>query len=278
MKRFFAILLTCAVALGAVGCGEKVEPNTKEESIPEDMYAMTEPIDSLMRCMIENQMEYAPEDPLFFWTSLSYFLGGYATDHPLTETTTDGWLKVPRKVAQEYAIALFAKYSNLLELPTELENRVTYDKAADSYFIALGDIGLSKTVLSNMVPAETDYTLTAQLLSAMEDEDLIGEWEVTLVKNAFADGIENPTYLYSVAKMKEIVNNANLPITTSAVFNGLADGHTVEVTLEDGTISSFQFSDPIVTERLKEMNAKDAFSFRYTEDTELGVMYMIAID
>lgn len=278
MKRYLSILLAFALILGTGGCGQKeLPPTIKEESIPEDMYSMTEPIDALMRCMIENQVAYNPNDPVFFWTSLSYFLGGYALDHPLAQTTEEEQLKVPRKLAQEFAIALFSDYEDLPTVPESLGERITYDENEDAYFIALGDIGLSETVLSNMTQTATGYALTAQLRATTEEKALIGQWSVDLVKNEFSDSIENPAYLYSVAGVTEEINNALFSATASAVFNGLSDGHTAEVTLEDGTIGAFQFYDPTVLKKLDTLKAGDVLSFSYTKDNATGVMTIIEI-
>ena len=72
MKKVFALLLAGVMTLGLMACGNTTdEPENK--TMPENMTSMAAPIDALARCMLEQGLEYDPQDPEFFWTALFYF-------------------------------------------------------------------------------------------------------------------------------------------------------------------------------------------------------------
>lgn len=274
MKKYIVYLISALLLLGMAGCGGKekdVEPQQAqvEGGQPEDIVSMKEPIDSLVRCMLENDKSYDPENPEFFWSALSYFLGNYGTENPLVTTTEEGRLKVPKKVVQEYAIALFANYDDLLSLPGDVSNSIIYDEDLDAYLLSPVDACLSDTVLSDYKVEKESYIVTAKLFQDM-GEDALGEWTVTMQKNVFADGIEDPRYFYSVASVTPIGGLTTPLKNASAFYNGLSDNHTVEVTLKDGTIEAFQFYDATVSEKLHSFKEGDAFSFVYSCDDETG--------
>ena len=283
MKKYILYFITALFLIGTTGCTKKTDQPapTKlqaEGTLPQDMATMTQPIDSLMLCMLENNKTYDAVDPEFFWSALYYFLGNYGEENDLVTVTEDGKLKVPKKVAQEYAIALFANYDDLLPLPDTLSDSIIYDKDLDAYLLTKGDRGLSETILSNYQETESNYTVTAKLVSTTEDNEVLGECTVTMQKNAFADGIVDPKYFYSVADMTIVDGFAPPTLSASAVYNGLADNHTVEVTMEDGTVQAFQFYDDAVLEKLHTLEEGDAFSFVYSRDDETGSLTMIKIN
>ncbi|MDD4842970.1 MAG: hypothetical protein PHU31_01370 [Anaerotignum sp.] len=283
MKKYIIFFITALFIIGTTACSKKsAAPDPEEAQTPAeqtaDMASMAEPIDSLMRCMVENNMTYDPTDPEFFWTALYYFLGNYGQENPLVSLSDDGKIKVPRKVAQEYAIALFANYDDLLPLPEALSASITYDEEWDAYLLSPGDAGLAETVLSDDKEGENGYTVTAKLISTMEDKEVIAQCSVTLQKNAFADGIVDPRYFYSVAEITPVSGFPAPPVSASALYNGLSDNHTVEVTLEDGTIQAFQFYDEAVSEKLHTLNEGDAFSFTYTTDDKTGTLTILEIE
>ena len=108
MKKLLAIILAGTMLFGLAACN-KTEPTADENKMPENMASMTAPIDALARCMLENDLEYAPEDPDFFWTALYYFTGGYGLNHELvTEKEGTYQLQIPAPIMQEHATALFA--------------------------------------------------------------------------------------------------------------------------------------------------------------------------
>ena len=281
MKKILAFLLACIMAFSFAACNnDAAKQPVQETELPADMVSMAAPIDALARCMLENHMTYDPKDPEFFWTSLYYFVGAYGLEHDLVEETENYKLKVPRKVMQEHAIVLFSDY-DLLELPAVMEGNIEYDNSWDAYLVSRGDIGLTEMKLTNAVPTETGYTLTAELWSVGETSEQIGVWEVTLVKNTYADGIENPLYLYSISSMQQISGDTpEAPAeTATAVFNGFSDSHTVEVTLPDGTVQTFQIdADSETSEALQSLKEGDGVTFSYVTDTATGAVKIVSAE
>lgn len=277
MKKYIVYLISVLLLLGTAGCSGK-DQNTDPQQTqsqggqPQDMASMKEPIDSLVRCMLENDEAYDAKDPEFFWSALYYFLGNYGTQNSLVTTTEEGQIKVPKKVVQEYAIALFANYDDLLPLPDGVSQSIVYDENLDAYLLNPGDPGLADTVLSDYEEGEESYTVTAKLISQMQEKETLGEWTVTMQKNVFADGIEDPRYFYSVASVTPVGEWAAPLKQATAVYNGLSDNHTVEVTLEDDTIQAFQFYDTTVSEKLHSLKEGDSFSFSYSCDDETGAL------
>lgn len=290
LRKVLAVLLIAVLTLSMAACQKEPDPTPSGE-VPQEMASMAAPIDALARCMLENNLTYSPEDPDFFWTALFYFTGAYGLDHELV-TEEDGTyqLKIPATVMQEHASALFAEYDTLFDLPAIMEGNISYDADADAYFVSRGDVGLCEMRLSNYEETETGYTLLAELHStdpADESDTLIGAWEVTLVDNAYAEGMENPLYLYSVSAMTQIQEDtpddnseadSSTPAltpaeTTTAIFNGLSDSHTVELTLPDGTVQAFQFDgNSDAAEIFGSLAEGDGLTISYTEAANGGLM------
>ena len=151
MKKLLALFLACTMVLGLASCKEQDEEEKNTLTTEETVATMQDPIDALARCMVENNLEYNPEDPNFFWTALYYFAGGYGLKHEGVEELTDTYqLKVPSTVMEEYAIALFSDYKGLPELPEIMQGNVSYDENADAYLLSEGDIDLSETKLGDI--------------------------------------------------------------------------------------------------------------------------------
>lgn len=278
MKKILALLLSCTLLFSLASC-------KKQEEIPSDetvVASMKDPIDSLARCMVENQVEYAPEDPEFFWTALYYFAGAYSNGHEGVEMLSDTYqLKVPTSVMEEYAIALFSDYNGLPDLPEALQGNISYDAEADAYLLYEGDVGLCETRLSNIESTEDGYTLTAELWGTDEEGALIAAFDVTLVRNTFSDDIETPAYLCSVSSMtmtEQNTSNSSLTPeqTVTAVFNGLSDSHTVEVTMEDGSVRAFQFDEASDAGQVIHTLAEgDTFTFGFVTDGSNGSLVIV---
>lgn len=290
MKKLLALFLACTMALGLVACNGK-EEETPTPSAEEAVASMEAPIDALARCMLENDMEYDPEDPDFFWTALYYFAGAYGLEHEQVEEVPDTYqLKVPKAVMEEHAIALFSTYDGLMDLPSIMKGNVSYDPDEDAYFLSRGDIGLSETRLTNVEETEDGYTLVAELWSIGPEEELIAAWDVALIRNTFSEGIENPLYLCSVSSMKQIKEDASdengnnsstitPDDTITAVFNGLSDSHTVEVTLPDGSIRAFQFDPESAAGKIiNSLGEGDGFTFGYTTDAKTGASVILTAE
>lgn len=300
MKKLTSSLVICMLMLGTAACTANTEndepPQTREMTAEQQAQAiddMTAPVDSLVRCMLENDMAYDPQDPEFFWTALAYFAGQYGSEHELAEVTDDT-ITLPSKAVQEYAIALFADYDDLLELPESLSSRVTYDESTDAYTFGRGDIGLAETKLTLKEEKDGIITVQADLVSLMEDHDIIGSWTVAMTNNTYADGISDPLFLYSVSSVTPVETtdnqqgnegqaqttqtSASNKTTVTAVYNGLSDGHTAEMTLPDGTVNAYQFTDSQVASKLQEYKVGDAITFTYTQESKDAAMVITNVE
>jgi len=225
MKRILALFLTGLMAFGLISCSKPAKPDPTV--MPDNMASMTAPVDALARCMLEQNLEYDPADPEFFWTALFYFAGAYGLDHPLIEEEEGTWqLKVPTPVMQEHATALFAEYNDLFDLPSIMKGNVSYDPDWDAYFLSRGDIGLSEMRFTSYLKTDEGHRLRAELWSTGPEEECFAAYDVLLTENAYADGIEEPLYFYSVKSISPMELGEATEIAESvetAIFNGLAD-------------------------------------------------------
>ena len=167
----------------------------------ETLLNMLMPMDALMMCAVEEEKNYDPADPEFFWGALFRELGNHSDASSLI-TTNENWeLQVPRQVAQEFATGLFADYSDLLAVPDSLSSIIRYDESWDAYILSPGDRGLSAAeILSASETEDGGYDVTARLYDVTDSSDIC-VYLFHLVPNAYADGITDPLFLYSVESM-----------------------------------------------------------------------------
>ena len=167
----------------------------------ETLLHMLMPMDALMMTAVEQGQDYDPSSPEFFWGALYRELGLYAGASSLITTEESGEIKVPRQTAQEFATGLFADYSDLPALPESLSSMIRYDEGWDAYFLSPGDRGLSAAELLTASPTEDGgYDMTARLYDVTDSSDIC-VYRFHLVPNAYADGITEPLFLYSVESM-----------------------------------------------------------------------------
>ena len=167
----------------------------------ETLLHMLMPMDALMMTAVEQGQDYDPSSPEFFWGALYRELGLYADASSLITTEESGEIKVPRQTAQEFATGLFADYSDLPALPESLSSMIRYDEGWDAYFLSPGDRGLSAAELLTASPTEDGgYDMTARLYDVTDSSDIC-VYRFHLVSNAYADGITDPLFLYSVESM-----------------------------------------------------------------------------
>lgn len=167
----------------------------------ETLLHMLMPMDALMMTAVEQGQDYDPFSPEFFWGALYRELGLYADASSLITTEESGEIKVPRQTAQEFATGLFADYSDLPALPESLSSMIRYDEGWDAYFLSPGDRGLSAAELLTASPTEDGgYDMTARLYDVTDSSDIC-VYRFHLVPNAYADGITEPLFLYSVESM-----------------------------------------------------------------------------
>ena len=167
----------------------------------ETLLNMLMPMDALMMTAVEQGQDYDPSSPEFFWGALYRELGLYADASSLITVEESGEIKVPRQTAQEFATGLFADYSDLPALPESLSSIIRYDEGWDAYFLSPGDRGLSAAELLTASPTEDGgYDMTARLYDVTDSSDIC-VYRFHLVPNAYADGITEPLFLYSVESM-----------------------------------------------------------------------------
>ena len=167
----------------------------------ETLLHMLMPMDALMMTAVEQGQGYDPSSPEFFWGALYRELGLYADASSLITVEESGEIKVPRQTAQEFATGLFAAYSDLPALPESLSSMIRYDEGWDAYFLSPGDRGLSAAELLTASPTEDGgYDMTARLYDVTDSSDIC-VYRFHLVPNAYADGITDPLFLYSVESM-----------------------------------------------------------------------------
>ena len=167
----------------------------------ETLLHMLMPMDALMMTAVEQGQDYDPSSPEFFWGALYRELGLYAGASSLITTEESGEIKVPRQTAQEFATGLFADYSDLLAVPDSLSSIIRYDESWDAYILSPGDRGLSAAeILSASETEDGGYDVTARLYDVTDSSDIC-VYLFHLVPNAYADGITDPLFLYSVESM-----------------------------------------------------------------------------
>ena len=167
----------------------------------ETLLHMLMPMDALMMTAVEQGQDYDPSSPEFFWGALYRELGLYADASSLITTEESGEIKVPRQTAQEFATGLFADYSDLPALPESLSSMIRYDEGWDAYFLSPGDRGLSAAeLLTASLTEDGGYDMTARLYDVTDSSDIC-VYRFHLVPNAYADGITEPLFLYSVESM-----------------------------------------------------------------------------
>lgn len=147
-----------------------------------------------------------------------------------------------------------------------------------------------ETKLGDVKETKDGYTLVAELTGTDEEEELIASFDVTLIRNTFADEIENPLYLCSVSSMKmtqkegaDVSEGGTATLipdeTITATFNGLSDAHTAEMTLSEGDIRAFQFdAESAAGKIISGLNEGDVVTFGYIVDKRNGSYVIVSAE
>ena len=277
MKKILTLLLSCSMLFGAAGCADttpKEAPAQAVTEMPEDMASMERPVHALAETMLETGLPYSPDDPVFFWKSLSAFADLYSDALTGSERVRENAvISVPGKTVQSLAISMFSSYKKLPEIPQELADVITYDTASDSYKFPVYETVPEIPSLHFLSEKEGTYTLEAVLKDPAGEEK--GTWKVTLSKNTY-DSAVDASYQYSVAFME---GEDSAPAKkTEAAFNGLSDAHSAEVTMPDGTVKVFQFDPSSAAAKiLSELKEGQRFTFFYKEQGEGGAHFITQI-
>lgn len=172
--------------------------SVNRQSMSDEFYVMTKPVDAVIRCMYENNMEYNPRNSEFFWKALSYFVGSYGINHELAEVEYDK-VKLPKNVVQEFATILFYDYDDLLDIPESIGDEVAYDENYGGYIFKINPATLSYATLESVETEEKEYTVIADFYTTgKENVKLSSKWEIKMVDNPYISGIQEPKYIYTI--------------------------------------------------------------------------------
>lgn len=140
------------------------------------------PIHALVLSMTEHDMTYDAQSAPFVWNALYYTLSLCGEMDDRAQRTDDALL-LPSEAVNDFARALFAGLEQLPDLPAELDGFISYDAAADTYHLWLGDFALTRTVLEGLTK-QPDGTFAAQgTLLALEDDSPLCSFRITLLEN-----------------------------------------------------------------------------------------------
>lgn len=220
MKKFIAIIMASTIAMGVLGGCSLFMTTTDEsassqaedqellknaadiQSMTEEQQDMVEPADAILRCMVENNMDYDPHDPLFFWKSLYYFAGAYAQDYPESKYDPQtGELVLPRYTMRALGSVISSEYTDLPAVPSEMSANVVYNPDDDTYTLYTGDVGLAKTNITAYTDnGDGTFVITVELRGA-DDDKLIATGDFTIAKNDYANDIIDPPFIYTITAL-----------------------------------------------------------------------------
>lgn len=140
------------------------------------------PVHALALSMWEHDLSYDIGSAPFVWNALYYTLSLCGEMDDRAQRTDDALL-LPSEAINDFARALFAGLEQLPDLPAELDGFISYDAAADTYHLWLGDFALTRTVLEGLT-RRPDGTFAAQgTLLALEDDSPLCSFRITLLEN-----------------------------------------------------------------------------------------------
>lgn len=86
-------------------------------------------------CSVVDQMSYMPDDPIYFWRAIGYFVALSAEDHREI-TIEDGFAVISAADLAPYVSAMFPNYSGEYPSVTEEDPLISTD-GADTYYVNL---------------------------------------------------------------------------------------------------------------------------------------------
>lgn len=192
-KAMISLVLTAAILCTLGGWAYAVnsrdlqsQAETQQVFVPGSVPAesgpldgMIPPVNAMVLCMVEQGMDYDQNNDIFYWNSLYYMISLYGQMDSRAELTDDT-LILPSETVADYAAALFPEYRGLPELPVRLLDRVTYDRASDSYRLVRGDAGLSETRIDSVQSQDGGLRVTGALV-ALEDNSELCRFSASLI-------------------------------------------------------------------------------------------------
>ncbi|MDL2218542.1 hypothetical protein LJC27_07780, partial [Christensenellaceae bacterium OttesenSCG-928-M15] len=221
-KTCIFLLLLLSIALVAVGCAGETppvaqsvsptpegetekpaassapDPAPSEEIDQEKLEAMLPVFSAIIDA--SGELAYAT-DTDFFWTAMYMLCVNDMQEHPNVELVDGIELKVPANAVREFAVALFADFSEIPPLPNR-ESGIAYFHDDDAYVMQMSDGGGMNAVIMNF--ARVDETTLAVSVSREYDDGETMLFEFTLIDNPYAASILDPLFYYSVVSVEEI--------------------------------------------------------------------------
>ena len=247
---------------------------TGGELLTGDLSSMAAPIQALTRAMAGDGYTYDPYLPVFFWTSLQHALSLSGGDHALVQTAGDE-LQVPRQVAQEFATALFLNYNDLPPLPDTLPG-IRYDEGWDAYF--LGQEAAPSAIpiaVTSVTPGGSGSYLVD--VTASQGEQAQVTFRFTLVPNSYADGITQPTFLYTVSAVECLSQSGSLTHSATGAFDKLLDASAASFDFGAESYRIFRVEDPSLVRLLEQAQTGQEVSLSYTVDFSSGACTITAL-
>ncbi len=193
-KTLFFILALACVTVAQVNTGDSLHSG---DATPQEMQyvvdrqvlvaeakvspwdAMSAPIHALALSMVERDLEYAVENPDFFWSSLYYMVGMYQVVDFRVEDAGD-FLLVPEEMLQDCAFALFGERAVFPEVPEEMLAFISHEPENYVYRLAKGDAAWVECVKTEVIEQEGGTVLVTGDLVAVAEEGVISSFVVEL--------------------------------------------------------------------------------------------------
>lgn len=141
---------------------------------------MISPVNSLVMCMAERDLDFAPDDATFLWSALYYMIGIYGTDDWRVQEGNDYFL-VPEEMVLDYAISLFGSSSDLSAIPSSLDEFIQYDANSKTFRWAKGDPALVTSQLNSLEQTADGLHLIEGDFVALDTGCLLWNFSGTLV-------------------------------------------------------------------------------------------------
>ncbi len=210
MKKFISIIVTFVIAAGVLGgCAQTQSANNNVgseaniQAMSEEIQDMVNPADAILRCMVENHLEFNTDDNLFFWKALYYFAGAYAKDYPEAVFDTDtGKLTLPRSIMRELGSVISSEYVDLPAIPSSMSANVVFNVDDDTYTLQTGDIGLAQSSITSFSDnGDGTYDITVELRGTVDDK-LIASGNFKITENKYTKDLKEPSYIYSIVSLE----------------------------------------------------------------------------
>ena len=152
---------------------------------------------------------YSATDPDIFWIAMYYTCVNIGDKHPDVEIVDDGSsIKVPTKVIEEYASALFTSFLGIPALPKDYG--ITYLNEEKAYSMMLSDSGDIEVNISSFKPIGDDQISVSVRISSPSEPDNFEDYTFILVNNPYFSSTEHITFSYSVVSVEKEVGE---PVT-----------------------------------------------------------------